>query len=349
MKVSQYSTYGLNNVLRNLTVNKQQELARAQVELASGKHADVGLELGRQTGSLKLMENQIRQIGQIADNNVMSAARLSVMQNALSSMIDTSTSFNSTLTAQAGGQLDRGLLQGVAGDVLGAVTDGLNSNSNGNYLFSGINSDARAMVNYQGASGAPARAAVVGAFSSFFGFAPDDPAASGIDRASLDAFLDGPFAALFDDSNWQSLWSPASHNGIRVKISLSEITQYPSTAFGEPYREMVASSVMMFEFGASALSNDAVSHLATRAVEKNAAAMAGMAGEQGKIGSLEARLEQANERLSLQKDVIATETGRITNVDAYETATRINSLIVGLEASYSATARIQSLSILNYL
>ena len=85
------------------------------------------------------------------------------------------------------------------------------------------------------------------------------------------------------------------------------------------------------------------------AITTMAESIAGMGNEQGKIGVLEERIENANERIDFQKDILGGQLSSITDVDAYEAALRLNQLSSSLEASYSATARIQSLSLLNFI
>ena len=80
-----------------------------------------------------------------------------------------------------------------------------------------------------------------------------------------------------------------------------------------------------------------------------AESVAGMGNEQSKIGVLEERIEDANNRMDFQKDLLNGQLSGITDVDAYEAALRLNQLSSSLEASYTATARIQSLSLLNFI
>lgn len=348
MKMNQVSTHSLNNSLRNITLDIQQKLATAQKELTTGKVEDFGLSLGGRTGSVALLQNQISQIDQLGKTNAIAAGRMETMQHSLNAMIDSGNSLNSTLAGQIGGSLDRGLIEDIASSTLSAVSSAVNVAIRGEFVFSGINSDAPALVDYEGTSGAAAKTAVQNAFTAHFGFTADDPAAAAIDAVAMETFLSGDFEDLFDDANWQNLWSGASENGMRSKTGLRELVQTPSTAYSQPYRSMVAGAVMMLEFSDSQLSGNAVDALAKRALETVSNATSGMAAEQGKIGVVEKQIENATERLSLQKNVIDTQLGEMTNVDPYEAANRLNNLVINLEASYAATARIQSLSLLNY-
>ena len=51
----------------------------------------------------------------------------------------------------------------------------------------------------------------------------------------------------------------------------------------------------------------------------------------------------------MQIDIIATHIGALEAVDPYEASTRVSTLMTQIETSYALTARIQRLSLLNYL
>ena len=58
----------------------------------------------------------------------------------------------------------------------------------------------------------------------------------------------------------------------------------------------------------------------------------------------------ANDRMSAQKDVIDdADRNALESVDPYEASTRVNTLLTQIETSYALTARIQQLSLLDYL
>ncbi|MCG6859118.1 MAG: flagellar hook-associated family protein, partial [Salaquimonas sp.] len=70
---------------------------------------------------------------------------------------------------------------------------------------------------------------------------------------------------------------------------------------------------------------------------------------QGRLGIVEQRVENSTERVDYQETVLKQGISDLEEVDSYETAMRINELLSGIEASYSVTAKIQGLSIMNYI
>ena len=53
--------------------------------------------------------------------------------------------------------------------------------------------------------------------------------------------------------------------------------------------------------------------------------------------------------MSIQSDIIKTHIGALEGVDPYEASNRLTELMTQIETAYSVTARIQKLTLLNYL
>ncbi|HET7412807.1 MAG TPA: flagellin, partial [Pararhizobium sp.] len=72
-------------------------------------------------------------------------------------------------------------------------------------------------------------------------------------------------------------------------------------------------------------------------------------GDRSQLGVAQARVKKANTALKNQTDIINTQIAGLTSVDKTEAITRVNTLMTQIEASYNLTARIQQLSLVNYL
>ncbi len=349
MKLNNISTYALNSSLRNITLAKQHDLAEAQTEVATGKKADLGLSLGAFSSSVVSIENQIKFINQITVTNSFAENRMSAMQSSITSMVQSANNLMGQVTAELQGSLNPELLETIGKSTLGDLTAAINTTFRGEHIFSGVNTDSSALVDYEGASGTAAKAAVQNAFLTNFGFTPDDPAAQTVTPAAMKSFIDGPYADLFNDANWQSLWSGSSDRGIRSKISTNELVENPTTAHAQAFRDTVAASVLMAEFSDRNLNPSAIDEIANTALEEMGAGVALLGAEQSKIGVIEQRVSVANERMEFQQNILSTQLAELTEVDPYEAALRLNQIVISLEASYTATARIQSLSLLNFI
>lgn len=330
-------------------MQKQIALNNAQYEVASGKHSDIGRHLGVFTSSLVSLQSQIELIDQTKVTNSFMESRLQVMQISIGLIVESSNNFVGQITAELTTNLDQAVLKSLGETAVSNLTSALNANIKGEFVFSGVNSDTTAIVNYAGTDGAAAKAAVQTAFQTTFGFAVNDPLASTITPTALEAFIDGPFKDLFNDANWESLWSNSSQRGIKAKISARELTEVPTTAHNTAFRKTTAAAVLIAEFSDVSFNSSTLDQLASSAVSKMAESVASLADEQSKIGVVEERVEQANGRMDFQKEILSNQLSGITDVDAYEAALRLNQLSSSLEASYSVTARIQSLSLLNFI
>jgi flagellar hook-associated protein 3 FlgL len=58
---------------------------------------------------------------------------------------------------------------------------------------------------------------------------------------------------------------------------------------------------------------------------------------------------RANESLAIQKDILKNNLTDLIGADVYESATRVKNLEALIETAYTLTARIQQLSLVNFL
>lgn len=349
MKIGHISTYAFNANLRAVTMKSQQAVAQAQKEVVTGRVADLGLHLGSRTSMAINVDSQIGRLDQLSATNGLLENRMAAMQSAMTAIIDSGNDLMGQLSAGLGGTLDGDLLAGVGQSLFGTASGSLNLSFGGEYVFSGVNTDMKAIVEAGTTEGDAALQAVRDAFTTHFGFSSSDPAAEGITSAQMDAFTDGPFMDLFDDANWETLWSGASDRGMRSRISPREIAENPVTAHAQPFRQIIAASVLVSEFAGANLGQQGREQLVSRSIEMVSTSISGLAGEQSQLGIVEQRVADANTRIGAQKDLLDLKREELTGVDAYEAATRLNQLMTGLEASYTVTARLQALSLMNYL
>jgi flagellar hook-associated protein 3 FlgL len=74
-----------------------------------------------------------------------------------------------------------------------------------------------------------------------------------------------------------------------------------------------------------------------------------LAKEQSRLGTAQERVANANDRMSIQIDILTNHIGSLEGVDPYEASTRVSALMTQVETAYAMTARIQNLSLLKYL
>ena len=349
MDVNFTSTYLLGARVRNTTLDLQSELSKRQVELSTGKKFDTGLEIGSLTSHLVAARRQLQSVNQIQTTNGLLSNRMTVMQNGMDGMVSTAQGVIDQISVELATDLDRGIVSQIGQSGIADFASLMNANYQGQFVFSGLNSDMQAFNEYNTDPQSAAQAAIQTAFQTQFGFSADDPQAASISAEDMSTFLQGAFSDLFDDANWSSLWSGSSERGMRVKTSLSEVTDLPVTGNDDAFRKMAAGFAAMAEFGGSKLNDSALGATVKFAVDKLGQGVADTGALQARLGIIEQRVETSSERLDYQGVVLKNGISDLEEVDDYETAMRINELLASIEASYAVTSKIQGLSIMNYI
>src|SRR5690606_7477812 len=170
-----------------------------------------------------------------------------------------------------------------------------------------------------------------------------------ITPAQMEAYIDGPFSALFEEPQWSANFSQATDEVMRDRISRHEEIDSSATVNDAGIRQLFFSLALAIDGGAEQLRSDTFEVLAMRIANTASEAGHDIAATQARVGVVEERLAQANERIALEKQALEGRIGEIEGVDAYEVADRLSLLMTRIEASYSVTARMQQLTLMNYL
>jgi len=346
MKTTFVSNRSIMDAMRLSMMKMQSRLVDAQKELASGRLADVGKSLGQRTGQTVSLREEHARLTTIVDTNTEVNTRLNITQDALKHMVESAQKFVGELIGARDTATAPAIVQKQAKSNLTDMVGALNTTLNGVYVFSGINTDVKPIADYFNDPAAPNRQAVANAFTTAFGPSPD---MSTITAADMQAFLDGPFSDLFNDANWTSDWSSASDQNLRSRISTQELVETSTNANEVAFRKLASAYTMLADLGAENLSKDAYQVVVDKALLVAGDAISDLGKLQGNMGVVQGRVETSNETISLQLNVIATHIGALENVDPYEAETRVSTLLTQIETSYALTARIQKLSLLNYL
>jgi flagellar hook-associated protein 3 FlgL len=335
------STRSMNEAARLTLLKSQVQLAAAEKEAITGRKADVGLALGYQIGQVVSLRQDYTRLQSITASNDLASFRLSVTQSTMSDIISEGNTYLSSLVTYVA-QPDKGVLaMGQAKAGLNALIDKLNTNNDGAFLFAGINSDVQPIGDYY-AAGAASRTSVTTAFATL---GPPDQ----ITPAAMQAFLDGPFAALFDDPAWGANWSSAADQNIKSRISSSEMIETSTNANADPFRALMSAYTMVADLDTSQLSQDTFKVVAKKAADLASSALTKLASLQGTLGVAEERIATSNERMSIQINLIQTQINVMEGVDPNEASLRVTALSDQIELSYALTGRLQRLNILDYI
>ena len=331
-----------------LTVNQaQQALAKAQVEVSSGKFADIGLGLGGGSGTYVALSAQQSRLQGIKDDNATTAATMTTTYSALDALRTTATSFLASLTQSSGAGSVSGTLVATAGANLDSLTGTLNTSVGGNAIFGGINAATPPMTAYT--QGSAPKAAVDASFAAAFpGVTQDSPDASMISGTDMQSYLDGQFSALFGPG-YQGTWSAASDDVPTAQISTTETVDTSVSANAAPFRQLAQAYAMVKEFGGSNFGSAAGQAVIASATKLVSSAIAGLTSAQAGIGLSQTAVSDANDRMTTQIDYLSTRASDMVAVDPSVLATQISGLQTQIQASYEITSQLQQLSLVNYL
>ncbi|MFT3988556.1 flagellar hook-associated family protein [Aestuariivirga sp.] len=346
MRLDGIPTLTMSTLLRSSISSSQRSLANAQIEASTSRYADIGLALGANTGRDVALRNEMAELGQIKDANGLLSSRATVTQDALSQMQTIANNFIETLTGAQSATNGQALAQQAAEGALAQITSLLNTTQNGQYIFGGLNSGTAPLADYDGSS---AQAAVNTAFQASFGVTPDDAGVSAISSTDMSAFLDGSFAELFGQSSWETSWTAASSDLAQARINSTQHASVDSSATALPFRQLVSALTMVAGLGAPNLSAGAFDAIAQKALSVSAEAAGSLGAEQSRVGLAQNAVSNATDAITSRINSLTKAVQKMEGVDPYDAATRVNTLMTQLEASYSLTARISNLSLLNEL
>lgn len=350
MKTSFVSNQVIQNAMRMTIGRGQTEIQQLQKEVVTGRHADIGISLGAQTSSSVSLNRDVIRLETILDSNALVTQRLSASQLALGMMSDGAQQMLEAFIA-ANGADDATRLAVARRDVesaLDAFTSAVNTSANGEYLFSGINSDVKPLEDYLAAGSSP-KAAFDATFLGHFGFTQDDPAAAGITVAQMDNFLTNVLEPAFSGPAWNTDWSSASDTNITSRIRRNEVVESTVNANASGMRNFALAAVIGIELLDSPISGEVRAAVNARAIQHAGQAVSGIDDQRSNLGVSENRVTKANVAIEAQIRIVRLHLHDIEGVDAYEASTRMNSLLAQVETSYTLTARLQQLSLMNYL
>lgn len=348
MKTTFISTISLADTARKQMLRQTATVNQLQLEMASGRKADVGLDLGGRTGEAVRLRSEFTFLNSIVDTNALTESRLDVSQAAMDDILTSAQDYLATLVGVRDSNGSTEITTTEATGNLDLLISRLNTQLNGNYLFSGLNTDEAPITDYADATSAN-KVAADAAFLAEFGFTQSAAGVSGISEADMQTYLDTDFAAMFADPDWGTLWSSASDDTVVTRISTSETVNSSVSANEQAFRDLAQAYTMMSDLGNADLSPETQKVVLDKAIELLGSAIGGVTTMMGELGNVQERVSLASERLEIQTDILNERINALELVDPEETAVRLNTAITQLETTYAISSRMQQLSILNYL
>ncbi|MEM8852382.1 MAG: flagellar hook-associated family protein [Pseudomonadota bacterium] len=345
MQTSYISTAALRGAPRAEILRIQNELTDRSIEVATSRHADVGVSLGTGTGRTVETRMDFALIETLRVSNASATARLSQTQSALTDIEEVSSEMLASLVALPPGSASARTLEIQAISSLDRVADRLNASDGGSYLFGGINSDQPPFNRFDTGP----QAAVESAFLARFGVAVNDPGAAAITAVDMADFLANAFADLFNDPAWGATWSSASYTNLVSRIDPSERIETSTNANEEAIRKTVMGLTMIAGLGIGGL-NEATRKVVTdQAILTVGGSITDVVALKAALGFAENAVQSADRRMALASDILEERIVTTERADPVEAKVRIDLLTTQLEMSFALTNQLSRLSILNYV
>jgi flagellar hook-associated protein 3 FlgL len=347
LKANPVSSYALSNLIRGTIAQGQSALLTAQQEMASGQHADMGLALGVTTGQTISLQKNYDQLSAILDTNGIVASQMDAAQTALSSMVSNAQSFVSSLSGARNAVDGAAIITPLAAGGLQGATDLMNTSYGGQYIFGGINTGSPPIANFT-ATGA-AKTAFENDFQAKFGMAITDPNVSTISASDIQDFINNEVTNEFSGSQWSTNWSSASDQVVQSRIAPQEMANTSVSANDPGVRKLMMAYTMTSELAGANLNSGAYTTVIDSAMSLTQEGINSITTAQSVLGTSQAQVTDANTRLTAQSNVLQTSVNNLESVDPYQAAMRVNSLLTQIETSYALTAKLQNMSLMNYL
>ena len=343
------STHYLANSLVAPVMQAQSQLTSAMTEMSTGEYANLGLQLGDQSGYELSLKEQVGQLQTMTTGNSVVSTSLSTAQNALSAI---QTTAQTTLDNLAGSTQDANSdvsLQDMGQSGLHSLINWANTTSGDQYVFGGINSAVAPMADYYSTPASAAKTAIDQAFQTTFGVLPTDPGAANISASAMQSFLSGPFAALFQGASWSTAWSSASSVNTSAEVAPGQTVTTSTNANQSGFQELAQAYAMLSEFGGSALSSDVQQAVATTASSLLSQGVNSMINLRAGLGSTQSVVTNATNSMGSQLTILQDQIGALDNVNTTATAAQIASLTNQIQMAYELTSRLQQLNLAQYL
>jgi flagellar hook-associated protein 3 FlgL len=349
MSANFVSSQALANNLVLPIMQAQSSLAAATTEESTGQYADLGLQLGEQSGYELSLKEEVGQLQTLTSNNSIISTSLSTAQSALSAISSSAQTTLNDLTTWTPSANSGASLQNMGQSALQSLIASANAASGDQYVFGGINSAVAPMADYYSTPTSAAKTAIDQAFETTFGILPTDPAAANISASAMQSFLSGPFAALFQGASWSADWSSASSSNTSAEIAPGQTVTTSTNANQSGFQELAQAYAMLSEFGGSALSSAAQQAVATTQSSLVSQGVDSMTNIQAELGSTQSAVTNANSSMSSQLTILQQQVGNFDDVNANTTAAQINSLTNQIQMAYELTSRLQELNLAQYL
>ncbi|QND39861.1 flagellar hook-associated family protein [Rhizobium leguminosarum bv. viciae] len=348
MKSSFISSSAIQNAMRLTIRQAQNQMTKATMEATTGVYADIGVSLGGNASGSVDFSREVDRIASIKSSNSLVTARMESSQLGLSKMKDVGDGLGFEADGAPGSHDPGSITVAIqsATSALSTMMDTANTMVNGEYLFSGINTDVQPLTDKTTATSA-AIVTQLNTYATGLGKAVSD-----LTGAEMSTFITTTVEPMFSETartDPTTGWSQASSQNMTSRISNSEVIESSTNANSEGMRYFALASVMTSALLGRGLSSDAMSTVSKQAISYTTKATSGLVTRASQLGLSQERVKKSNDALDAQSNIIKNKLVDLRGVDPYEASTLVKTLETQLETAYTIVSKIQQLSLVNYL
>ena len=325
----------------------QSRLADAQTEMATGRLADPGRALGARSARHAALDGAIAEARAAREGLDLGRAQMDATQVALGGMAGVADGLVGALTTALATPTDA-TLRLAADDAKGqraVLVTHANARLGGVSLLGGTRTDAPPLAD---PTDPAARDWVRDAFAARFGHAPDDAASGGIDAPAMRAFL-ADVRADFAATGYAAAWAGDAPDARAMRLGPDERATVQVTHHDDAVRDLVLASSLAADLADAPFAAAAREVVLSEALSLAGRAQGGVAEAAGRVGLAQERIARAEDGSSARLRLAEAARDDLIGVDGLDAAARVSALATAIEASLTVTARIERLSLVNYL
>lgn len=324
------------DTLFNTRQSRQNANIRARLETVgqetiTGRRADVLQATNGQVGDAFLLEKASQDITRQRSMATLANSRLDSATSSISTMRESLVDFtpSARVTFATGGDNELDLMATNASDSLNGVMNALSRRHGTRHLFSGTQTQGGPL-----ASADALQTAVNTAISG---------AATGTDAISAINDYFGAGGGFETD-----IYQGSTADGPRLHVTDSQSFSPLPKADDPLFRDMMQGFAMIA--GAAQAATDADRDALIEAgINLLDGALDGALAAESRLGAAQQSIERIDRGLQTEATLIASTTSKLLGRDVFEAAAELQALQGQLEASYTVTGRLGSLSLANFL
>lgn len=358
----------MQNSMRSTILKAQLEMTDLTTELTTGKHADIGVALGANTARSLDLNRDVQRITSIISVNSIATQRLEASQLALKKMSDAANDIQKVLVPNT--SAEEPTLSTVRNTITNAFNNFIgfaNTSVNGEFLFSGINTDVKPVDDFF-AEGSTLKKAYDDELAYYMSttLVPAVGDVADLTKDQVATFMSDmekkfngtvkvtnpPHSSLTAPTQydfWTAFGSDASDVNMTSRISQTEVVETSTNSNSKGVRYFAFTAMTTLTFLQDNIAPEIREDVSMKAVNNIKSAIDGLNQQASKLGLSEERVSKANDALEAQKKIIETHLIDLEGIDTYEAKTRLDLLKSQIEIAYSLTARLQQMSLVNYL